>query len=70
MSDRRVETLPEGFIRVEETCGTCGEEVAWSQIVIADDGRSLIGLCGCSGRIHRFLLGQKDRPVDRRGRRL
>jgi len=70
VSDGRVEFLPDGSLRITETCNGCLQEIDWDYVAIADDGRFLVGHCACAGQRHTFALGPRDQVVDRYGWRI
>ncbi len=70
MPSPTLEKLPDGSLRVSDTCPRCQADVVWDCVMISDEGRFLSGHCGCSGERHSFALGPDDRVVDSTGRKL
>jgi hypothetical protein len=70
MSSPHTEPLPDGSVRVTDTCGGCNSEVTWDHVAFTDVGKLLVGHCLCEGQRHSVSLGPRDRVVDGKGRKL
>ena len=70
MAIAHAESLPNGTIRVSETCENCGDDVAWDHVAFTDAGKLLVGHCLCPGQQHAFALGPKDKVIGQGGRQL
>lgn len=70
MSNGKVESLPDGSLRVVDECPDCASAVTWDHVAFTDDGKLLVGHCLCGGKSHAFGIDPRAWVVDANGRRL